>query len=100
MFLCNAGLPIEGSRVSVYWPGEDDWFDGTVKAVDKRGRSFVSYDDGQIEILHFALERFKLLDNTPASGGSSLAAYITCTTHKTLSASYELLNRSTISSLC
>lgn len=65
----------------MYWPGENDWFSGTVKVVDRHGRSFVSYDDGQVEILHFAMERFKLLDKTPASGSSSLAACITCITH-------------------
>ena len=49
--LCPAGLPEEGSRVSVYWPADDEWYHGEVKDVDDCGRSHVKYDDGQVEIL-------------------------------------------------
>lgn len=81
----------------MYWPGEDDWFNGTVKVVDGQGRSCVNYDDGQVEMLHFAMERFKLLNNAPASGISSLAACITSIIHGILFVSCELRNWSVVS---
>ncbi len=64
----HAGLPDEGSRVSVYWPGDRNWYHGEVKVVDNHGRSYVMYDDGQVETLHFAVERFKLADTSPSPG--------------------------------
>ncbi len=73
--LCPAGLPEESSRVSVYWPADDEWYHGEVKDVDDCGRSHVKYDDGQVEILYFAVERYKLAEpnrNTGALKSSSL----------------------------
>ncbi|DBA92749.1 TPA: DNA mismatch repair protein msh6 [Trebouxia sp. C0004] len=64
---CNAAdadLPEESSRVSVYWPADDEWYHGEVKDVDDFGRSHVKYDDGQVEILNFAVERYKLAEPT------------------------------------
>ncbi|DBA66393.1 TPA: hypothetical protein ACH3X2_002375 [Trebouxia sp. C0005] len=60
--LLSAGLPEESSRVSVYWPADDEWYHGEVKDVDDCGRSHVKYDDGQVEILYFAVERYKLAE--------------------------------------
>ena len=62
--LLSAGLPEESSRVSVYWPADDEWYHGEVKDVDDCGRSHVKYDDGQVEILYFAVERYKLAEPT------------------------------------
>lgn len=73
--LCPAGLPEESSRVGVYWPADDEWYHGEVKDVDDCGRSHVKYDDGQVEILYFAVERYKLAEptrNTGALKSSSL----------------------------
>ena len=67
--LCPAGLPEESSSVSVYWPADDEWYHGEVKDVDDCGRSHVKYDDGQVEILYFAVERYKLAEPTPNTGG-------------------------------
>ncbi len=44
----------------MYWPADDEWYHGEVKDVDDCGRSHVKYDDGQVEILYFAVERYKL----------------------------------------
>lgn len=76
--LCPAGLPEESSRVSVYWPADDEWYHGEVKDVDDCGRSHVKYDDGQVEILYFAVERYKLAEPTCNSGAlkSSSLPYI------------------------
>lgn len=62
LLMLLAGLPEEGSRVIVYWPGAEGnkWHHGQVKDVDDHGRSTVAYDDADREVLHFALERFKL----------------------------------------
>lgn len=65
---CQAGLPREGSRVSIYWPAERTWYKGEVKAIDGEGRSYVSYDDREVEILFLAVERFKLEGITPCLG--------------------------------
>ena len=66
----RAGLPEEGSRVIVYWPGAEGkkWHHGRVKDIDDNGRSTVAYDDGDREVLHFAVERFKLEEGTPPPG--------------------------------
>ncbi|KAL0038116.1 hypothetical protein WJX79_003443 [Trebouxia sp. C0005] len=70
---CNAadaGLPEESSRVSVYWPADDEWYHGEVKDVDDCGRSHVKYDDGQVEILYFAVERYKLAEPIHSKDGT------------------------------
>ena len=41
------GPEAEGWRVSVFWPGEDAWFPGTVRGFDGR-RHRVAYDDGDV----------------------------------------------------
>ncbi len=76
--LCPAGLPEESSRVSVYWPADDEWYQGEVKDVDDCRRSHVKYDDGQVEILYFAVERYKLAEPTRNTGAlkSSSLLYI------------------------
>ena len=62
-------MPEEGWRVSVYWPADKAWYAGDVKHVDEYGRSLVAYDDGQVEVLHFAVERFKVELAIPDSKG-------------------------------
>lgn len=54
----------------VYWPGAkgEKWHRGQVKDIDECGRSTVAYDDGDREILYFAVERFKLGEGTPSPG--------------------------------
>ena len=54
----------------VYWPGADGskWHHGQVKDIDDNGRSVVAYDDGDREMLYFAMERFKLEEATPPPG--------------------------------
>ena len=56
--------------MKVYWPADMDWYTGEVKAVDHNGRSYVEYDDSQIEVLHFAMERFELESVVSDSAGA------------------------------
>lgn len=60
----------------VYWPGAEGskWHHGQVKDVDDNGRSTVAYDDGDREILYFAMERFKLEDSTPPPGAQACSS--------------------------
>ena len=52
----------------VYWPGTAEWYHGTVKDTDGKGRSWVEYDDGDRELIHFAMERFQFEEGTPPPG--------------------------------
>lgn len=67
-----AGLPVRGSRVIVYWPGAATikWHHGEVRDIDEQGRSLLAYDDGDRELLHFAMERFKFEKRTSSPGAN------------------------------
>ena len=49
-----------GSRVSVWWPAEKEYFDGTVGQIDRRKSKphFLKYDDGDEEWIHLAHRKF------------------------------------------
>jgi hypothetical protein len=52
-----------GSRVAVYWDGEDEYFKGTVTK-ERSGRKtnfFLEYDDGDTEWINFAKATFRLV---------------------------------------
>lgn len=36
-----------GQRVAIFWPNEDDWFEGTIAAFDSERGYRVEYDDGE-----------------------------------------------------
>jgi hypothetical protein len=55
-----------GTRVAVYWGGDDEYFSGTVtkerdKDSTKRKRFFLKYDDGDREWIDFSRHKFRVL---------------------------------------
>jgi DNA mismatch repair protein MSH6 len=51
-----------GSRVAVYWPDDDTFYNATVTKVQSdRSKFYLEYDDGQCEFVDLRNERFKLL---------------------------------------
>jgi hypothetical protein len=54
-----------GSRVAVYWDGDDEFFPGTVtkerNALTHRKRFFLKYDDGDREWIDFSRHKFRVL---------------------------------------
>ena len=59
--LCNIKV---GSRVAVYWDGEDAYFEGTVtrERQNHKRRFFIEYDDGDQEWINFSKQRFHLVE--------------------------------------
>lgn len=59
-----------GTRLSVWWSGDKEFFDGTVTRMRNTDRSkkpfYVEYDDGDREWIDLALQTFRLLE---VSGG-------------------------------
>lgn len=49
-----------GTRISVFWPEEETFFQGTVSQVLENGQVCVDYDDGDKETLDLSKERYKL----------------------------------------
>ena len=52
-----------GSRVSVWWPAEKEFFNGSLTKLDTRKIKphFVQYDDGDQEWLDLAHRKFELI---------------------------------------
>ena len=61
-----------GTRLSVYWPDDDQYYPGTITNITKRGRFHISYDDGDVETVDLTKELFKLLPSpaSPPDAGS------------------------------
>lgn len=54
-----------GSRVSVYWPDDDTFYNATVtKMQADKSKFHLEYDDGQCEFVDLRTERFKLLEHS------------------------------------
>ena len=53
-----------GTKLSVYWPDDDKFYQGTITSITPSGLYHVSYDDGDLEELDLHKERFIL---TPSS---------------------------------
>jgi len=61
-----------GSRVEIWWAGDDCYYKGTVTLEGKqKNRFFVEYDDGEEEWVNFSRQAFHLL---PTNGSTSGAA--------------------------
>jgi hypothetical protein len=63
-FGSNEGIQV-GTRVAVYWDGDDEFFPGTVikerNAKTYRKRFFLKYDDGDREWIDFSRHKFRVL---------------------------------------
>jgi len=53
-----------GTKLSVYWPDDDKFYQGTITSISPSGLYHVSYDDGDFEELDLHKERFII---TPSS---------------------------------
>ena len=61
-----------GSRVEIWWAGDDCYYKGTVTLEGKqKNRFFVKYDDGEEEWVNFSRQAFHLL---PTNGSTTVAA--------------------------
>lgn len=56
-----------GDRISVFWPLDDQFYDGTVHSANEDGRFEVHYDDGESECLDLTKEQWKFASALPAS---------------------------------
>lgn len=61
--------PVIGDRISVFWPLDDQFYDGTVQSADDNGRFEIHYDDGDTENLELTNEHWKFASVLPASTG-------------------------------
>jgi hypothetical protein len=49
-----------GDRISVLWPAEGNWYNGTVDRIDDEG-ALITYDDGDAEVIDLSQEKFEIL---------------------------------------
>jgi len=54
-----------GARLSIWWPGEKDYYDATVGKVDpsKSVRFFLEYDDGDEESVNLMVRKYKRIED-------------------------------------
>ena len=58
-------------RIAIFWPNDDEWYEGVVADYDStKKQHIINYDDGQVEHLNLANEKFKILKGA-SSGGSN-----------------------------
>jgi hypothetical protein len=50
-----------GSRVAVYWPDDDEYYEGTVTRERNKKPFYLEYDDGDREWIDFRQHEFRLL---------------------------------------
>eukprot|EP00261_Vitis_vinifera_P015401 XP_003635395.2 PREDICTED: serrate RNA effector molecule homolog [Vitis vinifera] len=51
-------------RIKVWWPMDKEFYEGVVKSYDPKARKHVVlYDDGDVEVLRLARERWELVEN-------------------------------------
>lgn len=58
--------PKNGSRISVFWESEGEYFDGAVKKC-KGAEIFIEYDDGDKEWIDFREHKWRILSHLDAS---------------------------------
>jgi hypothetical protein len=65
----STDLQVEvGSRVSVFWPEERRYYEGTMtRQRNKKNPFFVEYDDGEKEWMDFREHRVRILDKIPVN---------------------------------
>lgn len=52
-----------GKTVRVYWPDDEEWYQGTLQRLDAAtGKYFIQYNDGDSEYLDLSKERYELLN--------------------------------------
>jgi hypothetical protein len=54
-----------GTKLSVYWPKDDQYYPGTVTSINRRGFFKVTYDDGQEETLDLNKEVYRVSASPP-----------------------------------
>lgn len=52
--------PVAGTRIEVYWKDSKKYYAGSVKLYGADGRALVHYDDGDVERLELASEKWRL----------------------------------------
>ncbi|KAK9807187.1 hypothetical protein WJX73_005617 [Symbiochloris irregularis] len=57
------GCQLVCKRVSVYWPDDDDWYQGTVKGFNG-SKHRIAYDDGEQETVDLSVEKYKIISGT------------------------------------
>ena len=50
----------KGARISVYWPDDDEWYDGRVHSLDQEG-CWVHHDDGDKQLYDLTVEQYKVM---------------------------------------
>ncbi|KAF3784024.1 DNA mismatch repair protein [Nymphaea thermarum] len=60
------GEGVVGWRIRVFWPLDDQWYEGHVKSFNaSTGKHLIQYDDGEEEALDLERERFQWAEVTP-----------------------------------
>ncbi|KAL1315287.1 hypothetical protein HN51_042061 [Arachis hypogaea] len=63
------GEGLVGTRVKVFWPDDDMYYEGVVDSFDRSKKKHkVLYDDGDMEILNLKKERWEILDTAAPDG--------------------------------
>ncbi|KAH7688320.1 Tudor/PWWP/MBT domain-containing protein [Dioscorea alata] len=66
----DLGAELVGSKVKVWWPDDNEFYDGTVESFDPVTRRHkVFYEDGDVEMLFLNDERWKLIESSSAKEG-------------------------------
>ncbi|GMH02314.1 hypothetical protein Nepgr_004153 [Nepenthes gracilis] len=59
------GEEVVDNRVRVYWPLDEEWYEGCIKSFDKRsGKHLVQYDDADEELLDLSMEKFEWMEGS------------------------------------
>lgn len=63
--LCDPRIAI-GTRLEIYWDGEDAWFAGTLvgERPHKKRRWFIDYDDGDQEWINLNKDQYRIVETT------------------------------------
>jgi hypothetical protein len=67
-----------GSRVAVYWPQDNQYYEATVTRVRDKTRllHFLEYDDGESEWIDLDQNKFRILPKGPCRQASAGALFI------------------------
>ncbi|KAK3241341.1 hypothetical protein CYMTET_48882 [Cymbomonas tetramitiformis] len=63
----TAGEVTVGSKIEMFWKGDDCFYPGVVKEFNEDGKAHVLYDDGDEETLDLSEEDFKIIDSSGVS---------------------------------
>lgn len=52
-------IPVAGDRISVYWPLDEQYYSGTVDAIQPNGLHTIKYDDNDVETLDLSKDTWR-----------------------------------------